>query len=107
MIRLALAFALVSTTVENGVALAGDPKAGRQKALQCQACHGLDGLAKIPGAPHIAGQVEEYLVKSLTDYKTGSRKHEMMSVVMQNIGQQDIENLAAYYAAIEIEVKPP
>ena len=46
-----------------GTVLAGDLKAGRQKALQCQACHGLDGLAKIPGAPHIAGQVEDYLVK--------------------------------------------
>jgi cytochrome c553 len=107
MIRMALALALVSAISLNGAALAGDAKAGRQKALQCQACHGLDGLAKIPGAPHIAGQVEEYLVKSLTDYKTGSRKHEMMTVVMQNIGQQDIADLAAYFAAIEIEVKPP
>ena len=107
MIRLAFALALISATGLNGKAFAGDPKAGRQKALQCQACHGLDGLAKIPGAPHIAGQVEDYLVKSLTDYKTGTRKHEMMTVVMQNISEQDIEDLAAYYASIEIEVKPP
>jgi cytochrome c553 len=107
MVRSALALALLSALCVSGSAAAGDPKAGRQKALQCQACHGLDGLAKIPGAPHIAGQVEEYLVKSLTDYKTGARKHEMMTVVMQNIGPQDIEDLAAYYAAIEIEVKPP
>jgi cytochrome c553 len=99
---LALAFAGIG-----GTAMAGDVKAGRQKALQCQACHGLDGLAKIPGAPHLAGQVEDYLVKSLTDYKTGERKHEMMTVVMQNLGPKDIEDLAAYYAAIEIEVKPP
>jgi cytochrome c553 len=107
MIRLAFALAFAFAIGLNDAALAGDRKAGRQKALQCQACHGLDGLAKIPGAPHIAGQVEEYLVKSLTDYKTGSRKHEMMTVVMQNMGQQDIADLAAYYAAIEIEVKPP
>ena len=107
MVRPALAFALLSALCVSGALAAGDPKAGRQKALQCQACHGLDGLAKTPGAPHIAGQVEAYLVKSLTDYKTGERKHEMMTVVMQNIEQKDIEDLAAYYAAIEIEVKPP
>jgi cytochrome c553 len=106
MYRFFLALALAATGA-GGATAAGDPKAGRQKALQCQACHGLDGLAKIPGAPHIAGQVEDYLVKSLTDYKTGERKHEMMTVVMQNLGPKDIDDLAAYYAAITIEVKPP
>ena len=103
-----LGFALVCLSLcQSEVAFVGDAKAGRQKALQCQACHGLDGLAKIPGAPPIAGQVEEYLVKSLNDYKTGARKHEMMTVVMQNLAQQDIEDLAAYYASIAIEVKSP
>ena len=107
MVRLASALALIAAICMSGKVKAGDAKAGRQKALQCQACHGLDGLAKIPDAPHIAGQVEVYLVKALTDYKTGERKHEMMTLVMQNLSPQDIEDLAAYYAAIEIEVKPP
>jgi cytochrome c553 len=105
--RLGLALACLWAVALGGPAAAGDAKVGRQKALQCQACHGLDGFAKIPDAPHLAGQVEAYLVKSLTDYKTGARKHEMMTVVMQTIGPADIEDLAAYYAAIEIEVKPP
>lgn len=107
MVRSALALVVLSTLCMSETAAAGDAKAGRQKALQCQACHGLDGLAKIPDAPHLAGQVEVYLTKALGDYKTGARKHEMMTVVVQNISQQDIEDLAAYYAAIEIEVKPP
>jgi cytochrome c553 len=51
---------------------AGDVSAGRRKALQCQTCHGLDGLFKLPEAPHLAGQPEPYLVKSLNDYRTGS-----------------------------------
>jgi cytochrome c553 len=106
MIRLALALALLAATALNGAAYAGDAKAGRQKALQCQACHGLDGLSKIPDAPHLAGQVEAYLAKSLTDYKTGARKHEMMTVVVQNLDSRDIDDLAAYYASIEVEVKP-
>jgi len=81
-------------------AAAEDAVAGRQKALQCQACHGLDGLAKIPGAPHIGGQVKEYLVKSMHAYKSGLRKDDMMTVVMGQLSEQDIEDLAAYYAGI-------
>ncbi|WP_207462631.1 cytochrome c [Azospirillum sp. SYSU D00513] len=87
-------------------ALAGDAQAGRQKALQCQTCHGMDGLAKIPAAPNLAGQPEDYLIKSLTDYKTGARKNEMMSVVAPGLSEIDIADLAAYFNSIEVEVKP-
>lgn len=86
-------------------AAAEDAVAGRQKALQCQACHGLDGLAKVPGAPHIGGQVKEYLVKSMRDYKAGARKDEMMGVVMRQVSEQDIEDLAAYYAGVGLQAK--
>ena len=48
-------------------ASAADIKAGRQKALQCQACHGLDGQAKLPDSANLAGQNEVYLVKALKD----------------------------------------
>lgn len=85
-------------------ARAGDVKAGRQKALQCQTCHGLDGRSKLPEAPNLSGQVEPYLVKALQEYKTGARKNEMMSVVAPNLSDADIADLAAYYAAIEIEI---
>jgi cytochrome c553 len=83
---------------------AQDVKAGRQKALQCQNCHGMDGLSKLPGAPNLAGQPVEYLVKSLTEYKTGERKNELMTVVAGPLSEADIRDLSAYYAAIEIEV---
>jgi cytochrome c553 len=86
---------------------AGDAVAGRRKALQCQTCHGLDGLSKLPEAPHLAGQPEPYLVKSLNDYRTGVRRHDMMTIVVQPLTEQDVADLAAYYAAIEITVKPP
>ena len=86
---------------------AGDPAAGRRKALQCQACHGLDGLSKLPEAPHLAGQPVPYLVKSLNDYRHGVRKHDMMTIVVAPLTDQDVADLAAYYAAIEITVKSP
>jgi cytochrome c553 len=86
---------------------AGDIKAGRQKALQCQTCHGLDGLSKLPEAPNIAGSPEPYLAKQLDAFRKGERKNEMMSVVAQPLSDQDIADLAAYYAAIEVTVKVP
>jgi cytochrome c553 len=88
-------------------AYAADVKAGRQKALQCQACHGMDGAAKIPEAPNLAGQSEIYLVKSLQDYRSGARKNEMMSIVVQSLKDQDIADLAAYFAAIPVTLGEP
>ena len=86
---------------------AGDAQAGRQKAEVCAVCHGFDGLAKIPEAPNLAGQSEGYLIEQITAFKSGERKNEMMSVVVQDLSDTDIENLAAYYSGIEISVKAP
>jgi cytochrome c553 len=97
---------LVAATLGSAYA-AGDVKAGRQKALQCQACHGMDGTAKIPEAPNLAGQSEVYLIKSLQDYRGGARKNEMMSIVIQSLKDQDIADLAAYFAAIPVTVGEP
>lgn len=88
-------------------AAAGDIAAGRQKAAQCQACHGLDGLSKLPVAPNLAGQPEPFLIKALNDFRSGTRKNEVMSIMIKSLSDADIANLAAYYSAIEITVKPP
>ncbi len=90
-----------------GNVLAGDAKAGRQKALQCQTCHGLDGMAKLPDAPNLAGQNEVYLIKALKDFRGGIRKNELMSPVTANLKDVDIADLAAYYAAIPVTVGAP
>jgi cytochrome c553 len=87
---------------------AGDAKAGRAKAeAVCGVCHGVDGVAKIPEAPNLAGQSESYLTEQIAAFKSGERKNEMMSVVVQDLSETDIENLAAYYSGIEISVKMP
>jgi len=86
---------------------AGDVSAGRQKALMCQTCHGLDGRAKIPEAPNLAGQNALYLAKALKDYRSGARKNDMMSLVAPTLKDKDIDDLAAYYSAIEVTVAPP
>jgi cytochrome c553 len=106
--RLVIAAAAVTLLMAGGFALAaGDPAAGKRKALQCQTCHGLDGLSKLPEAPHLAGQPEAYLMKSLNDYRHGVRKHDMMTIVVAPLTDQDVADLAAYYSSIEVTVKPP
>jgi cytochrome c553 len=90
-----------------GGATAGDAKAGRQKALQCQTCHGLDGMAKLPEAPNLAGQSQVYLIKALKDFRSGARKNDMMFLVIANLKDADIADLAAYYAAIPVTVGTP
>ena len=87
-----------------GVRAAGDVKTGRAKALMCQACHGIDGLSKVPDSPNIAGQTEPYIVAQLQAFKAGARKNDAMSVVAPSLSDKDIEDLAAYFSAIEIKV---
>ena len=98
--------AITACTVRDGFA-AGDVTAGRQKALMCQTCHGLDGKPKIPEAPSLAGQSATYLVKALNDYRSGARKNDMMSLIAPTLKDKDVEDLAAYYSAIEVTVMPP
>jgi cytochrome c553 len=102
--RAILVFSVLLCFAAHGRAEAGDAKAGRQKAEVCAVCHGLDGLAKMAEAPNLAGQNEAYLIAQLTAFKAGERKNEMMSIVIQNLSPTDIEDLAAYYSAIEISV---
>lgn len=97
----------VSLTAASAALAAGDAKAGRKKAQQCQACHGIDGVSKLPDAPNLAGQNEVYLVKALHDYRMGARKNEVMSVMAPTLSNQDVLDLAAWYSSIPVEVKLP
>jgi cytochrome c553 len=86
---------------------AGDARAGRQKLTTCQGCHGLDGLSKNPESPNLAGQIESYLVRSLAAYKSGERKNESMNIVAKDLSDEDIADVSAYYASIQVDVLPP
>ena len=99
--------ALALTATSLPTLAAGDAAAGKKKAAQCQTCHGMDGLSKLPEAPNLAGQTAYYLNKSLTDFKGGVRKNEMMSVVIDALSPADIADLAAYYASIKVTVEAP
>jgi cytochrome c553 len=102
LVKLVVPIALLFAS--NGVGGAADVKAGRAKALMCQACHGIDGLSKVPDAPNIAGQTESYLVTQLQAFKSGARKNDAMSLVAPSLSDKDVEDLAAYFSAIEVKI---
>lgn len=90
-----------------GNAYAGDPTAGRKVANMCRTCHGLDGYAAIPIAPHIGGEPQEYLEAQLLAFKSGEREHEMMSVVASGLNAQQIADVSAWYASHRIVATLP
>jgi len=65
----------------------------------CAACHGADGNSAIPANPSLAGQHSRYLYKQLIDFKAGRRKNAAMSAMVTNLSDEDLRNLAAYFAA--------
>ena len=81
---------------------AGDVARGKNKSTTCQACHGPDGNSPVPTFPIIAGQHRDYLLQSLKSYRAGGeRNNAIMQAIVLPLSEQDMEDLAAYYAAQE------
>ena len=78
---------------------AADAQAGKAKSAACAACHGADGNSMAPNFPKLAGQNEKYLLKQLLDYQTGARQDSMMAGMVAGKSEQDLADLAAYFAA--------
>jgi cytochrome c553 len=88
-------------------AAAQDVEAGRAKAAACAVCHGPLGLSVAPDAPHLAGQPALYLAAQLRAYRSGARRHEVMTLMARPLSDADINNLAAWFAAIKVEATAP
>lgn len=97
---LASVFAGIGALLVSATALAGDAEAGKAKSATCEACHGADGKGTVPMYPVLAGQYEDYLVHALRAYRDGSRKNVIMAGLAAALSDEDIEDLAAYYAAM-------
>ena len=81
----------------------GDIKAGEKKIAMCIGCHGIKGyqasFPEVYKVPMISGQSAKYLVSALTAYKKGERKHPTMRGVADNLTEQDMADIGAYYEA--------
>ncbi|SIP87797.1 cytochrome c [Aquipseudomonas alcaligenes] len=94
----------VSAAAQAANPLVGDAEAGKAKVAVCGACHGADGNSAAPNFPKLAGQGEKYLLKQLHDVKSGKRQIVEMTGMLTNLSDQDLADIAAYFASQKMSV---
>ena len=92
------AAACIALLVSTPLMAAGDAALGEQKAGMCAACHGIDGNSSMAMWPKLAGQHEAYLDRQIKLIKSGARPVPEMMGFVAALSEEDIANLAAYYA---------
>jgi cytochrome c553 len=94
-------FATIENPPETGISAASarEIRAGEEKSMTCQACHGTNGIAQSPQWPNLAGQHGSYLLQALQQYQRSERVDAVMSSMVGALDEQTLEELAAYYAA--------
>lgn len=98
----AIGIAVISTN--SIVMAAGDVAKGKAKSAVCSTCHGADGIAIMPVYPNLAGQNAEYLESALKAYRDKQRQGGMAAIMQMqanNLSDEDISNLAAYYSSLK------
>jgi cytochrome c553 len=95
-----LALIAVGLLAAGPAAASGNPQLGKAKSATCVACHGEDGRGIAPNFPVLAGQHADYLAHSLKQYRSGERNNALMAPMAAGLSDDDIADLAAYYAAM-------
>jgi cytochrome c553 len=90
---IAIAFAGVS-------AHAADLAAGKEKAELCVGCHGENGISQMENIPSLAGQPDQFIQWQLVYFRAGARKNEQMQPIVDQVNNEDIRNLGAYFASL-------
>ena len=106
MKKLTIAFLVLVGAAGTAQAVDGDPEAGKAKAAACAACHGQKGNSpNNPVWPKHAGQNASYLFKQLRDFKSGARTNETMAPMAAPLSEQDMKDLAVYFASLPIKLE--
>jgi cytochrome c553 len=95
--KFSIALALV--LAGNQAMAGGDAEAGQAKAATCVACHGVDGNSAVPTFPKLAGLGHKYLLKQMKDIRDGRRPVALMAGQVDNMSDQDLADIAAFYDA--------
>ena len=98
----ALALALMSVSVQ-----AADLEAGKGKAELCAGCHGENGVSQTENIPSLAGQQDQFVQWQLVFFRAGTRKNEAMKPIVDQLTNEDIRNLGAYFASLTPAKAPP
>jgi cytochrome c553 len=81
-------------------AVAADLAAGQEKAEMCVGCHGENGISQMENVPSLAGQVDQFIQWQLVFFRAGARKNEQMQPIVEQLSNEDIRNLGAYFASL-------
>lgn len=100
MIRMLLSAAAIFLLMSGAAQAAADVAAGKAKSAVCAGCHGANGQGIAPN-PKLAGQSEDQLLQKMKDYKSGKRNNAVMKAMMAGLSDEDMANLAAYYASLK------
>jgi cytochrome c553 len=87
-------------------ARAADIAAGKEKAELCTGCHGENGISETENLPSLAGQLDQVIQWQLVYFRAGARKNEEMQPIVEQLNNEDIRNLGAYFASLP-PPKPP
>jgi len=79
---------------------AADVSAGKEKAELCIGCHGENGISQMENIPSLAGQQDQFIQWQLVYFRAGSRKNEQMQPIVEQLNNEDIRNLGAYFASL-------
>jgi cytochrome c553 len=82
------------------LAHAADVAAGKEKAELCIGCHGENGISQMENIPSLAGQQDQFIQWQLVFFRAGSRKNEQMQPIVEQLNNEDIRNLGAYFASL-------
>src|SRR5216684_7861753 len=91
---------LTAMFVCGSLAHAADVAAGKEKAELCVACHGEAGISQTENIPSLAAQPDQFIQWQLVYFRSGTRKNEQMQPIVEQINNDDIRNLGAYFASL-------
>jgi cytochrome c553 len=100
MMRIALVGMVSLAITCASSAHAADLAAGKEKAELCAGCHGEAGISKTENIPSLAGQPDQFIQWQLVFFRAGSHKNEQMQPIVEQINNDDIRNLGAYFASL-------
>jgi cytochrome c553 len=106
--RFALAGTLFAAAiVGSSLAHAADIAAGKEKAELCVGCHGDNGISQMENIPSLAAQPDQFIQWQLVFFRSGTRKNEQMQPIVEQLNNEDIRNLGAYFAQVAPPKAPP
>src|SRR5882757_6452672 len=98
--RISFVGAMLSVIACVSLAHAADIAAGKEKAELCAGCHGDNGISQTENIPSLAGQLDQFIQWQLVYFRSGARKNEQMQPIVEQLNNEDIRSLGAYFASL-------